>query len=133
MTKSELLQRIAMDAGISRKSAAVALEAFAAAVRDSLQQKEGRIRISDLGTFKVVSRKARTGVDPRTRQPIQIPAGKAAKFVPSRALRMSAKGGGAVPVDDCASVEGSIRKLMCRVCGLPVLGELPFCKEHAIP
>jgi DNA-binding protein HU-beta len=133
MTRNELIERIAKDAGISKKSAAVALGALTGAIRDSLKQKEGRIRVRDLGTFKVVHRKARAGVDPRTRQPIQIPAGRVAKFVPSQALKGSVRGDGTGPVDKCGSVEGSVRRLLCRVCGLPVLGELPFCKEHAIP
>jgi len=132
MKKHELLERMAKDAGISRRSAQAALDAFTGAVRDSLKKKEGQVRVRDLGTFKVVSHKARIGVDPRTRQPIQIPAGRAPKFVPSQALRVSARGDGAGAVDDCSSVEGSVKRLLCRACGLPVLGELPFCKEHAI-
>jgi len=43
------------------------------------------------GTFQVAKRKARRGVNPRTRETIQIPAKKVPKFVPGTALRNKTK------------------------------------------
>lgn len=91
MTKAELVSRIAKEAGVSKKAASMALEAIVSAVHDALKKKEGAIRISDLGTFKVVQRKARTGVNPQTQKKIKIPATKVPRFTASKALKESAK------------------------------------------
>ena len=87
MTKAELVNRMAEQAGITKKAASTALNAIVVAIHDSLKKKEGKIRIADLGTFKVIKKKARTGVNPQTRQKIKIPGGKAPRFSASRALR----------------------------------------------
>ncbi len=91
MTKADLVSRIAKDAGISQKAADQVLKTFVAAVHDSLKGPEEQIRIPDLGTFKVTERKARTGVNPRTREKIDIPAGRAPGFTSAKALKESAK------------------------------------------
>lgn len=91
MTKAELVAHMAEEAAITKKAAALALDALVGAVHDSLKKKEGKIRIADLGTFKVVKKKARTGVNPQTRQKIKIPAAKVPRFTASRALREAAK------------------------------------------
>lgn len=91
MTKSELVSRIAEEAGITKKAASTALEALIGAVHESLKKKDGKIRIADLGTFKVIQRKARAGVNPQTRKKIKIPATKAPRFAPSKALRDAVK------------------------------------------
>lgn len=90
MTKADLVTRIAEEAGISKKSAAGALESIVAAVHDVLK-KDGKIRITDLGSFSVVKRQARQGVNPRTGKPIKIPATKAPKFTPAKALKGAVK------------------------------------------
>ena len=36
-------------------------------------------------------------------------------------------------VDVCGDINDPIRRGLCRVCGLPVLGEAPFCKDHEPP
>lgn len=87
MTKSELVSRMAEEAGITKKSASAALSALVGAIHESLKKKDGKIRIADLGTFRVVKKKARTGVNPQTKAKIKIPAAKVARFSPSRALR----------------------------------------------
>jgi DNA-binding protein HU-beta len=87
MTKAELVARMAELAGISKKAAALALNALVGSIHDALKKKDGKIRIADLGTFKVIKKKARTGVNPQTRQKIKIPAAKAPRFTASRALK----------------------------------------------
>jgi DNA-binding protein HU-beta len=91
MTKAELVDRISEEASITKKAANSALDALIEAVHDSLKKKEGKIRIADLGTFKVVKKKARTGVNPQTRKKIKIPATKVPRFAPSKSLRESVK------------------------------------------
>jgi len=91
MTKAELVAKMAQEAGITKKAAAMALNALVECVHESLKKKDGKIRIADLGTFKVVKKKARTGVNPQTRQKIKIAAAKVPRFTSSRALREATK------------------------------------------
>lgn len=90
MTKAELVSHIAEQAGISKKAAAGALDALVDVVHDSLKKGE-KIRIADLGSFSVIERKARQGVNPRTGDPIKIPSVQAPKFSAAKALRDSVK------------------------------------------
>ncbi len=90
MTKAELVGYMAEQAGISKKAAGLALDSLVASIHDALNAGE-RIRIADLGSFSVVARKARKGVNPRTRKPIQIPPTKAPKFTAAKALREAVK------------------------------------------
>jgi DNA-binding protein HU-beta len=90
MTKADLVARIAEQAGVSKKAAASALNAVVAAVHEVLKQ-GNKIRITDLGSFSVVNRKARQGVNPRSGKPIKIPATKAPKFTAAKALKDAVK------------------------------------------
>jgi len=90
MTKAELVAEIAQQAGITKKAAGIALDAVVDAVHGVLK-KGGRMRVADLGTFSVVKRKARKGVNPRTGKPISIPATKAPKFTAAKALKDAVK------------------------------------------
>jgi nucleoid DNA-binding protein len=91
MTKADLVSKIAKDAGISQKAADMVLKTFVGAIHESLKGPEEQIRIPDLGTFKVSQRKARTGVNPRTREKIEIPAGRAPGFTAAKALKEAVK------------------------------------------
>ncbi|MDQ7784456.1 MAG: HU family DNA-binding protein [Desulfomonilaceae bacterium] len=91
MTKAELVAHMAEEAGVTKKAAAAALNAIVTAIHESLKKKDGKIRIADLGTFRVIKKKARMGVNPQTRQKIKIPAAKVPRFTASRALRDAAK------------------------------------------
>jgi DNA-binding protein HU-beta len=91
MTKADLVSRIAKDAGISQKAADMVLSAFINAVHDCLKE-EGLIRIPDLGTFKVTKRNARTGVNPRTGEKIEIPEALVPTFSAAKALKDTCKG-----------------------------------------
>jgi DNA-binding protein HU-beta len=91
MTKAEIVNRMAEDAGITKKAASAALNALIGVIHESLKKKDGKIRIAELGTFKVIKKKARTGVNPQTRQKIKIPASKAPRFAPAQALRDAVK------------------------------------------
>ncbi len=91
MTKAELVNRMAEEAGVTKKAASAALNALVGAIHDSLKKKEGKIRIAELGTFKVIKKKARTGVNPQTKQKIKIPAAEVPRFSASRALKEAVK------------------------------------------
>ncbi len=91
MVKSDLVDLIAKEAGITKKAAAAALDAFVGAVHGCLKKKAGTIRVSGLGTFRVGHRKARAGVNPQTGKKMTIPAMKVPKFRASQALKETVK------------------------------------------
>ncbi len=89
MTKTELVSSVAKAAGITKSAAGKALNAFVKAIHDSLKKKGGKIRVPDLGTFVVLHRKARTGVNPQTKKQIKIPAGNVPRFRASKSLKVA--------------------------------------------
>jgi DNA-binding protein HU-beta len=91
MNKADLVNHVAKQAGITKKAATSVVDAIIGAVHDSLKKKGGSIRISDLGTFKVVQKKARAGVNPQTGQKIKIPAAKVPRFTAAKALKEEVK------------------------------------------
>jgi DNA-binding protein HU-beta len=86
VNKTELIDRIAESADISKASAGRALDAALEAVTDSLKQADP-VALVGFGTFTVRERAARTGRNPQTGQPIQIAAAKVPAFKPGKALK----------------------------------------------
>lgn len=79
MNKSDLIDAMAADSGISKASAKKALESFLANVEGSL--KEGnRVSLVGFGSWSVSKREAREGRNPRTNETISIPAKNVVKF-----------------------------------------------------
>ena len=72
------------------KSANAMFNSLVTAIKEGLK-KEGKVRLDGLGTFVVAERKARTGVNPRTKAKIKIPATKAPLFRAAQALKDSVK------------------------------------------
>ena len=103
MTKTELVNWMAKEAGISKKAAAAALNAFVKAIHDSLKKKTGKMRIADLGTFVVAHRKARSGVNPQTGKKIKIPSANLPRFRASKALKQAANKVSGTPLDRSSS------------------------------
>jgi len=81
MNKTELITEIAEQSGLTKADAKKALDGFLTAVSSELK-KGGKITLVGHGTYQVVEKSARTGVNPQTKQPIQIPAKKVVKFRP---------------------------------------------------
>jgi len=79
MKKADLVAKMAEHADISKKDAEAALNGFMSAVEGALQ-KEDAVQLVGFGTFGITHRKATTGRNPKTGQPIQIPARKAVRF-----------------------------------------------------
>ena len=87
MTKAELIEQMAKDAGISKAAAGAALASFMTGVTKALKKRNGKVTLVGFGTFKVNQRNARTGRNPQTGEEIKIKATKVAKFVPGTALK----------------------------------------------
>jgi DNA-binding protein HU-beta len=86
MTKTELIDRIAKDANISKKAAAAALQSVIKSVRETLK-KGKRVGLVGFGTFMIRRRSARTGRNPQTGAAIKIKAAKVPAFKPGKALK----------------------------------------------
>ncbi|GKS56778.1 transcriptional regulator [Nitrospira sp.] len=90
MTKEELIARMAATAGITKVAAGTALEAFTGAVTTSLKKGQ-RVSLVNFGTFTVSKRRARTGRNPRTGEPLKIPAARVPKFSAGKELKAAVK------------------------------------------
>jgi DNA-binding protein HU-beta len=87
MTKTELVQQMAKDAGISKAAAKKAMDSFVDSLKKALKKKDGRITLVGFGTFSKVRRKARKGRNPQTGEAIKIKAANAVKFKAGKALK----------------------------------------------
>ncbi len=87
MTKAELVETMAADAGITKVAAAAALDSFTANVGKALKKKDGKVTLVGFGTFMKVRRKARKGRNPQTGEVIKIKAANVVKFKPGKQLR----------------------------------------------
>lgn len=87
MNKSEFVASIAEKAGISKSDAQKAVNAFAEVVLEQAKAGE-KITLVGFGTFSVSERAARTGINPMTKQKIEIKASKSIKFKPGSALSL---------------------------------------------
>jgi DNA-binding protein HU-beta len=90
MTKSDLVEKVASDCGLSKADAAKALDSVLTNITKALKKKQ-KVTIVGFGTFSVSKRKARTGRNPRTGEPIKIPAAKVPKFTPGKGLKDAVK------------------------------------------
>jgi len=79
MNKTELIEKIAEGSGLSKVDSKKALDAAVAALKDALVAGD-KIQLVGFGTFSVSERPAREGINPATKEKIQIAAKKVAKF-----------------------------------------------------
>jgi DNA-binding protein HU-beta len=89
MTKAELIEQMANDAGITKVAAGAALESFLSNVTKALKKKDGKVTLVGFGTFQKTRRKARKGRNPQTGEPIKIKASNVIKFKPGKKLKDS--------------------------------------------
>ena len=86
MTKSEFVDQVADRAGLSKKDAGDAVEAFLETIEDTLKRGSD-ISFSGFGKFSVSERSAREGRNPATGEKIQIQASRVPKFTAGAALK----------------------------------------------
>ena len=86
MNKTELVAAIADQAGITKKDAEKAVNAFTDVVTKALKKGE-KVQLVGFGTFEVSKRAARTGRNPQTGKEMKIAASKAPKFKAGKALK----------------------------------------------
>ena len=90
MTKTELIEKIAKDADISKTTAGTALNSLIDSIKKSLK-KGDKVTLVGFGTFSVAKRKARVGRNPRTGEEIKIKASKAPKFTAGKSFKEAVK------------------------------------------
>lgn len=92
MTKTELIEKMAKDADISKVAAGKAFASMVDGITKTLKKKKGnRVTLVGFGTFSVSKRKARMGRNPQTGEAIKIKASKSPKFTPGKTFKDSIK------------------------------------------
>ena len=91
MNKSAVVDAVAAKTGQSKKDTEMVIEAVLDVIKDALQ-KEDAVAFTGFGTFSVSHRAAREGINPATREKIQIPAVKVPKFKAGKGLKDSVRG-----------------------------------------
>ena len=91
MTKSDFIDQVASESGLSKGDATKAVETALKVIEDTLKG-GGEINITGFGKFSVADRGARQGVNPQTGERIQIAASRVPKFSAGSALKKSIKG-----------------------------------------
>jgi len=86
MTKAELIDAVAQNAGVSKVDAERTIGAFFELVVSSAK-KGDKVAWPGFGSFSTSKRKARTGRNPQTGAPVQVPASLAMKFTASSTLK----------------------------------------------
>lgn len=86
MTKADLVEVVSKKANLTAKAAREAVQAVFGSISDALK-KGDKVVVTGFGTFMVRSRKSRTGRNPQTGAPINIPSRKTPGFTAGKALK----------------------------------------------
>ncbi|MEP0191333.1 MAG: HU family DNA-binding protein [Erythrobacter sp.] len=86
MNKNDLISEVAASTGLSKNDASSSVESVFDAITKALS-KGDEVRLVGFGTFSVAKRKASTGRNPRTGEPMNIPASKQPKFKAGKGLK----------------------------------------------
>lgn len=86
MNKTELIAAVAEKTGMSKKDTEAVVSATLCAITDALKA-EGKVQLVGFGSFEVKTRAARTGLNPRTKEPVEIAATKVPVFKAGKALK----------------------------------------------
>lgn len=91
MTKADLVDSVASEAEISKRTASHIVELILREITSALQSGE-RVALTPFGSFVVRQRRAREGRNPKSGEKIKIPARKVAAFVAGRSLKEAVSG-----------------------------------------
>lgn len=90
MNKDALVSAIASKTDQSKKDVEMSLDAMTEVVTEALQRGD-KVTLTGFGTFKTSDRAAREGINPQTKEKIQIPAMTVPKFTAGKALKEAVK------------------------------------------
>lgn len=91
MNKAQLVDAVASKCDMPKTKAEAAIKSTLEAISEELQSGNS-VQLIGFGTFSVSERSARTGINPKTKESIKIPAKKVAKFKPGKQLADSING-----------------------------------------
>lgn len=91
MNTTELVERVAAEAGLQKAQARAAVDAMVAALTAAAKAGEP-VALAGFGQFKVADRPARQGRNPATGETIQIPASRKLSFTPAKAVKDAMNG-----------------------------------------
>lgn len=86
MTKAEFIDAIAANGDYTKKDAEKALKTVIDTITDSLTKGE-KISLVGFGTFEVKERAAKTAINPRTKETVNVPAKKVPTFKAGKGLK----------------------------------------------
>ena len=86
MNKTELIAEVALKAGLSKKDAEKALNATIDTITEALSSGD-KVQLVGFGSFEPKKREARMGLNPRTKEPVEIPATIVPTFKPGKAFK----------------------------------------------
>lgn len=86
MNKTELIEKVAANAGVSKKDATAVVAATFDEIANALAQGE-KVQLIGFGTFEARQRAARVGKNPQTGEEVNIPASIAPAFKAGKALK----------------------------------------------
>ena len=86
MTKKDLVAAVAEKTGLTKKDSEAAINAFTAGITDALAAGE-TVQLTGFGSFSVRTRAERTGLNPRTKATVVIPATKVPAFKASKVVK----------------------------------------------
>lgn len=90
MTKTDLISAVAEKTGATKKDAGAILDALIEEIIGAVK-KGDRVQLVGFGTFELRERAARTGLNPQTKEQIEIPASKAPAFKAGKAFKDAVK------------------------------------------
>ena len=90
MSKQEFVDKVASEAGLSKKDATAAVDAVLKTIEDELKG-GGEVTFTGFGKFHVAERGAREGRNPRTGESMQISATKVPRFTAGSGLKKAIK------------------------------------------
>lgn len=93
MNRGDIIDAVAAEADMPQAKVDLVLKKFEGAIKRQLEA-GGEVRIAGFGSFKVSARAARTSRNPRTGEPVEVPARMAARFVAGKGLKDAAEKSG---------------------------------------
>lgn len=90
MKKQDLIAKISKDIGVTKTSAAAAVDSLLDGITKSLRKGEA-ITFVGFGTFKTSQRKARTARNPQTGAEIKVPKRRVVRFSAGKALKTAVR------------------------------------------
>lgn len=90
MTKSDFVDRVAANSGLSKKDAGAAVDAVIKSIEDALKDGDD-VSFTGFGKFHVTSRGAREGRNPRTGETMTIEASKVPRFTAGSGLKKAVR------------------------------------------